>query len=64
MLWPRAAFGQHRDDVRKKLPRLPDKIGRKTAMLIGAYQPADENEVAARLDAVGITPRARPSGRI
>jgi hypothetical protein len=57
-----AAFGENRGNVSKDLTRLADKVRRKSAMLIPADQAADEQELAARLDAVRIPFRPRPTG--
>ena len=57
-----AAFGEHRGNVSKNLTRLADEIRRKSAVLVPADQAADKQDLAARLDAVGVAFRLRPAG--
>ena len=54
MLRARAALGQNREDVFQRLPRLRDKSFRKFLVLVPADHAADKDELAARLDAVGV----------
>ena len=64
VLGPGAALGQHRDDVLQRLPRLRDEALREFLAGVPADHAADEDELAARLDAVGVALRRRPAGRL
>ena len=58
-----AGFGEHRHDVRQRLPRLADEIRRLELLgRIPADLAADEHEPPARRRAVGVTLGRGPSG--